>query len=223
MNLTSASITIHVLCGALLAFLAVSEIAKFHGDNSKIKRFEPLVLFLSAILSTIAIIFYGRPGFIEQLKNKGPIIHITAPVLLLYCLAISSFMSIKINPSWEKARPYLLLAFFLSFPAIASRMADEERHVQIISHLFIALPGIIYCIIYMLPFSQTQNSGKIKAILLLISAFQLFFYKEAPNSFGEKPVLSFSTQFQLDLKMKKDEKNTDKKRPSDKPGSGLKK
>jgi len=216
MNLTAASITIHVLCGVLLAFLAICEIAKIYNANSKIKKFEPLAFFLVAVLSTIAIVFYGRPNFIERLKNRSPLIHLMAPILILYCLAMSSFISEKINKEWEKIKHYFILIFFLSLLAISYKMSGEERHGQIISHLFISLPGIIYSMFYILPFSKTENRGKIKAILLFMSAFQLFFYKEASNSFGEHPTLSFSEEFTVNI----NEKDTDKKWSSDKPISG---
>lgn len=219
MNLTAASITIHVLCGVLLAFLAVCEIARIYNANSKLSKFEPLAFFLAAILSTAAIIFYSQPNFIEKLRARSPVIHLMAPALILYCLALSSFIQEKINKEWEKIKHYFILLFFLSLLAMAYKMRGEEKEGQIINHLFIVLPGIIYSIFYILPFSQNENRCRVKAILLLISAFQLFFYKEAPNSFGEHPSLSFSQEFNVNL----NEKNIDKKRPADKPIGGTKK
>lgn len=224
MNFTSASITMHVLWGALLLFLAISLIASQQDESASLWRFEPLAFFLVAFLSTLALFYYaGYDKSVENLRSHRSALALLAPVMLLYCLALSSFIALKLNPQWNRLKPFLLLAFSLSLLALPMNMIRDERKLQIISHVFLAAPLSAYCIISMLPLSLKPSFKKVGAVLILTSSFQLILYREAPNSFGETVVLSFSDEIKPPEKVRKNEKNSYKKRFASQPGGQTKK
>lgn len=223
MNFTAASITMHVLWGALLLFLAVSLIASQENENSRLRRFEPLAFFLTAFFSTLALFYYaGYDKSLENLRSHRSALPLLSPLMMLYCLALSSFIALKLNPRWDRLRPFLLLAFSLSLLALPLNMVREERKLQIIAHAFLAAPLAVYSILNMLPVSG-RSFKKAGAILILISSFQLLLYREAPNSFGETAVLRFSDEMRPPEKVKKNEKTPDKKRFASEQGGQTKK